>query len=203
MTHNANQDARPLASAEKRAEAIVGALKDKGLLSDEFVPEYAAHASQKWTSDNGAKAVAKAWLDSEFRARLDEDATATLAEMGYVGPPQQTRIKALFNTPTEQNVVVCTQCSCTAWAVLGFPPDWYKDPEYRARAVRESRRVLSELGLELSKSVSIRMWDTTADSRYFVIPVRPEGTEGWSENELAAIVTQDCMIGVANPTVAR
>ncbi|VVE13774.1 nitrile hydratase subunit alpha [Pandoraea cepalis] len=190
---------RPLAAPEKRAEAIVGALKDKGLISDQDIAQYAAHAAQRWSADNGAKVVARAWLDHDFRARLDSDATATLAELGYVGPPQQTRIKALFNTPTLQNVVVCTQCSCTAWAVLGFPPDWYKVPEYRARAVRESRQVLRELGLELPSSVQIRMWDTTADSRYFVIPVRPEGTDDWGEKQLSEIVTQDCMIGVANP----
>jgi nitrile hydratase len=193
----------PVAPAEQRAEALASALKEKGLLPDGFVEEYLQHAEQAWKPENGAKVVARAWLDAAYRERLATDATAAVAELGYFGPPQQKRIVALFNTPVLQNVVVCTQCSCTAWPVLGFPPDWYKDVEYRARAVRESRGVLRELGLDLPQRVQIKMWDTTADTRYFVVPVRPDGTDGWAAEELAAIVTQDCMIGVANPILPQ
>ncbi|MGY2492248.1 nitrile hydratase subunit alpha [Cupriavidus sp. CP313] len=193
----------PIAAAEQSANALASALADQGLLPEGFIDDYLRNADEAWKHENGARVVARAWRDDAFRERLATDATAAVAELGYVGPPQQKRIVALFNTPTLQNAVVCTQCSCTSWAVLGFPPDWYKDVEYRARAVRESRKVLSELGLDLPESVQIKMWDTTADTRYFVVPVRPDGTDGWTEEELAAIVTQDCMIGVANPVVPQ
>ena len=150
---------------------------------------------------NGARVVARAWLDADYRKRLLDDGTAACAELGYSGP-QGEYIVALEDTPTLHNVIVCTQCSCTAWPVLGLPPDWYKSPEYRARVVREPRPVLRELGLELPASVAIRVWDTTAETRYMVLPLRPSGTEAWSEDQLAALVSREAMIGVALVDVA-
>jgi len=145
---------------------------------------------------NGAKVVARAWVDPAYRARLLADGTAACAELGFEGP-QGEYIVVLENTPRLHNVIVCTQCSCTAWPVLGLPPDWYKSPAYRARVVREARTVLHEMGLDLPADVAIRVWDTSAETRYLVLPLRPAGTEGWSEERLAAIVTREAMIGVA------
>jgi nitrile hydratase len=140
--------------------------------------------------------VAKAWTDPAFRARLFENGTAACAELGYQGIEGEY-IVVLENTPTLHNVIVCTQCSCTAWPVLGLPPDWYKSPEYRSRVAREPRPVLRELGLELPAEMNIRVWDTTAETRYLVLPLRPPGTDGWSEEQLRKIVTREAMIGVA------
>jgi len=140
--------------------------------------------------------VARAWTDPDFRARLLEDATSACAEMGYAGP-QGEYIVALEDTPDRHNVIVCTQCSCTAWPVLGLPPDWYKSPAYRARVVREPRRVLREMGLELSDEIAIRVWETSAETRYMVIPLRPEGTQSLTEDALASLVSREALIGVA------
>jgi nitrile hydratase len=145
---------------------------------------------------NGAKVVAKAWTDEEYRARLLDDATAAIAELGYSGP-QGEHIVAVPNTATVHNVVVCTLCSCYPWPVLGLPPSWYKDPAYRARIVREPRRALAEMGLTLGDDVDVRVWDSSSEVRYLVLPERPAGTEGLSEEELASLVTRDAMVGVA------
>jgi len=179
-----------------RAAALKEALSDKGLVPDGFLEGVVTQYEQEWTDRNGARVVAKAWSDPEYRRRLLADGTAACAELGYSGV-QGEFIVALEDTPTLHNVVVCTQCSCTAWPVLGLPPDWYKSPAYRSRVVRESRQVLRELGLDLPASVAIRVWDTTAETRYLVLPLRPAETEGWSEERLAAIVTREAMIGVA------
>lgn len=179
-----------------RAAALRDALADKGLVPDGFLEGVAAQYEQEWTDRNGARVVAKAWSDVEYRKRLLADGTAACAELGYSGV-QGEYIVVLEDTPTLHNVIVCTQCSCTAWPVLGLPPDWYKSPEYRSRVVRDSRRVLRELGLDLPGEVAIRVWDTTAETRYMVLPLRPPDTEGWSEEQLAAIVTREAMIGVA------
>jgi nitrile hydratase len=144
--------------------------------------------------------VARAWVDPAYRERLLRDGTAACDQFGYTGV-QGEYIVALENTPTLQNVIVCTLCSCTAWPVLGLPPDWYKSFEYRARVVRESRTVLREMGLDLPPEVEIRVWDTTAETRYMVLPFRPAGTEGWTEQELASLVTKDVLIGIARPEV--
>jgi nitrile hydratase len=151
---------------------------------------------EPWKPENGAHVVAKAWTDAQFRERLFQDGTAACAELGYKGPQGEYMV-ALENTATLHNVIVCTQCSCTAWPILGLPPDWYKSPEYRARVAREPRPVLRELGLDLPEAIKIRVWDTTAETRYFVLPMRPAGTEGWSEGQLRKIVTRDSMIGIA------
>ncbi len=145
---------------------------------------------------NGAKVVARAWSDPDYHARLLADGTAACAELGFEGP-QGEYIVVLEDEPELHHVIVCTQCSCTAWPVLGLPPDWYKSPEYRARVAREPRRVLHEMGLDLPASVQIRVWDTTAETRYLVLPLRPPATAGWDEGRLSGLVTRDSMIGVA------
>jgi len=186
----------PPAPPVARAQAVVDALAEKGLVPEGFLETVRAGAAEAWSPRNGARVVARAWVDPEYRKRLLADGTAACAELGYAGP-QGEYIVVLEDTPSLHNVIVCTQCSCTAWPVLGLPPDWYKSPEYRARVVREPRRVLHEMGLDLPERVAIRVWDTTAETRYMVLPVRPAGTEGWSEERLAEIVTRDAMIGVA------
>jgi len=145
---------------------------------------------------NGAKVVAKAWVDPEYKARLLEEGTSAIAELGFKGP-QGEHIDVLENTPTVHNVVVCTLCSCYPWPVLGLPPGWYKDPAYRSRMVREPRKLLSELGLTLGDDVEIRVWDSSTEVRYMVLPERPAGTDNLSEEELAGLVTRDAMVGVA------
>jgi len=184
------------APVAERAQALVDALTDKQLVPEGFLDSVVASATEQWSPRNGARVVARAWLDPEYRKRLLADGTAACAELGYAGP-QGEYIVVLEDTPALHNVIVCTQCSCTAWPMLGLPPDWYKRPEYRARVVREPRPVLRELGLELPESVAIRVWDTTAETRYMVLPLRPAGTENCKEEELAALVSREAMIGVA------
>ncbi len=184
------------APAADRARALEAALVDKGLVPEGFLETFRFVAEQKWSPRNGAKVVARAWTDPAYRMRLLADGTAACAELGFAGP-QGEYIVVLEDTPSVHNVIVCTQCSCTAWPVLGLPPDWYKSPEYRARVVRESRTVLREMGLDVPADVEIRVWDTTAETRYLVLPLQPAGTEGWTEERLAGIVTREAMIGVA------
>jgi nitrile hydratase subunit alpha len=148
---------------------------------------------------NGARVIAKAWTDPDYRRRLLEDGTAAIAELGYTGP-QGEHIDVLQNSATVHNVVVCTLCSCYPWPVLGLPPSWYKDPAYRARVVREPRRLLAEMGLTLDDDVEIRVWDSSSEVRYLVLPERPAGTDGLSEEALAALVTRDAMVGVGRVT---
>ncbi len=186
----------PSTAPADRARALAEALAEKGLVPDGFLDAVPARAAELFSSRNGARVVARAWVDADYRKRLLEDGTRACAELGYAGP-QGEYIVALANTPELHNVIVCTQCSCTAWPVLGLPPDWYKSPEYRARAVKEPRRLLREMGLDLPESVSIRVWDTSAETRYMVLPLRPSGTEGWPEDRLAELVSREAMIGVA------
>lgn len=185
------------APVEARARALESALNARGLIPEKFIEE-THDVFDQWVPENGARVAARAWVDGAFRSRLLTDATAACGELGF-GGAEGGFIVALENTPTLQNVIVCTLCSCTAWPVLGLPPDWYKSFEYRSRVVRESRRVLREMGLDLPPEVKIRVWDTTAETRYMVLPFRPDGTEGWSEQQLAAIVSKDALIGVARP----
>jgi len=183
-----------------RARALAEALSEKGLVPDGFLDAVRRTAEELWSPHNGARVVARAWVDPDYRKRLLEDGTRACAELGYSGP-QGEYIVVLEDTPDVHNVIVCTQCSCTAWPVLGLPPDWYKSPEYRARVVKEPRRVLREMGLDLPESVSIRVWDTSAETRYMVLPLRPAGTEDWSEDQLARLVSREAMIGVARVAV--
>ena len=188
-------DKRETAPIERRASAVKAALVENGRVSAQMFDEV-VHMAEDWKPENGARVVARAWTDPDFMARLRSDATAACAELGYSGA-QGEYIVALENNASCHNVVVCTQCSCTAWPVLGLPPDWYKSPEYRARVVRQPRKVLLEMGLEVDAHVSLRVWETSAETRYFVIPMRPEGTEDWSSDQLAKLISREALIGVA------
>jgi nitrile hydratase subunit alpha len=179
-----------------RAAAVKQALVDKGLLTPSAINQIVHLAEEEWKPQNGARVVARAWIDSDFKARLLDNGTVACAELGYEGP-QGEYIVAIEDTPDRHNVIVCTQCSCTAWPVIGLPTDWYKSPEYRARVVREPRPVLRELGLELPDDIAIRVWETNAETRYMVIPLRPAGSEGWTEEQLAELVTREALIGTA------
>jgi nitrile hydratase len=185
------------ASVEDRVDAIQAALDAKGLNASEAVEEIGHKTQEEWLPRNGARIVARAWVDPEFRKRLMANGRDAALEMGFAMPKHHRHLVVLENTPKVQNVICCTLCSCTAFTLIGLPPDWYKDLQYRSRVVRESRTVLKELGLELEPSVEIRVWDTTADTRYMVLPERPAHTAGWTEEQLAAIVTRDSLIGVA------
>jgi nitrile hydratase len=185
------------ATLEQRVDAIQAAFEERGMKPAEFIEEFKHTAEEKWIPENGARVVAKAWTDPAFKQRLLANGREAVAELGLTMPPHHRHLVVLENTPTLQNVICCTLCSCTAFSIIGLPPDWYKDLEYRARVVRQSRTVLKEMGLDLPLSIDIRVWDTTADTRYMVLPVRPAGTEGWSEEKLAGLVTKDAMIGVA------
>jgi nitrile hydratase len=181
---------------EVRTRALESLLYEKGLLSPAAVDTLIGAFERDLGPLNGARVIARAWVDPEFKRRLLEDATAAIAELGF-GGLQGEHMVAVENTPEAHNVVACTLCSCYPWPVLGLPPRWYKDPAYRARIVIEPRKVLSEFGLELDDGVEVRVWDSSAEIRYLVLPERPAGTEGMSEEELAALVTRDSMIGVA------
>jgi len=185
------------ASVERRAAAIEAALEAQGLKPAEFIDEMTRRAEEDWVPQNGARLVARAWTDPAFRQRLLANGRATVAELGFELPRHHRHLVVLENTATVHNVICCTLCSCTAFTIIGLPPDWYKDLEYRARVVRESRTVLKEMGLALPPEMEIRVWDTTADTRYVVLPLQPPETLGWPEEKLAAIVTRDSMIGVA------
>jgi len=186
-----------IASIEKRVAAIESVLEDHAMQAAAFVDTFNRWATEEWIPENGARVVAKAWSEPDFRSRLLADGIAAIRELGLSMPAHHRHLVALENTATVHNVICCTLCSCTAFTVIGLPPDWYKDLEYRARVVRESRSVLREMGLALAPQIEIRVWDTTADTRYMVLPERPPGTEGWSHERLAALVTKEGMIGVA------
>ena len=186
-----------IASMERRVDAIQAALDERGMNATEAVEELNHLALDQWVPQNGARVVARAWVDPGFRERLLANGRAAVTELGIPMPKHHRHLVVLENTPTVQNVICCTLCSCTAFTIIGMPPGWYKDLEYRARVVRDARKVLGELGLTLPESMKIRVWDTTNDTRYMVLPVRPPYTAGWTEDQLAALVTQDSMIGVA------
>jgi len=185
------------APIEKRVEAIQSVIAERGENVAQALEELGHLAQEQWIPQNGARVVARAWVDQEFRKRLLANGREAVAELGLTMPKHHRHLVVLENSPAVQNVICCTQCSCTAFSLIGLPPDWYKDLEYRARVVRESRTVLKEMGLDLAPEVEVRVWDTTADTRYMVLPERPAGTDGWSEERLAAIVTRDGLIGVA------
>ncbi|MFZ2651250.1 MAG: nitrile hydratase subunit alpha [Burkholderiaceae bacterium] len=188
---------RRTASMQDRVDAIEAALDEGGFKVTPAVDELARLAQQEWLPRNGARVVAKAWVDPAFRARLLADGRAAVAELGLAMPAHHRHLVVLENTDAVHNVICCTLCSCTAFTLIGLPPDWYKDLEYRARIVRQSRTVLKEMGLDLPPEVEIRVWDTTADTRYLVLPEQPRHSVGWPEEALASIVTRDSMIGVA------
>ena len=178
-----------------RARAIESLLIEKGLLSSDDVDALVQAYEQDIGPLRGARVVARAWVDPAYRERLLADGSAAIAELGLDG--LRNKLVVVENTPAVHNLVVCTLCSCYPWAVLGLPPTWYKSFAYRSRAVVEPRAVLREFGLELDESVEVRVWDSTSEVRYMVLPERPSGTEAMSAEELAALVTRDAMIGVA------
>lgn len=179
---------------EARVKALETVLTEKGLIDPAAIDAIVETYETKVGPRNGARVVAKAWVDADFADWLKRDATAAIASLGFTGR-QGEHMRAVFNTPDTHNLVVCTLCSCYPWSVLGLPPVWYKAPPYRSRAVIDPRGVLAEFGLTLPEATRIRVWDSTAELRYLVIPERPADTEGFSEGELAALVTRDSMIG--------
>ncbi|MEO5701900.1 MAG: nitrile hydratase subunit alpha [Casimicrobiaceae bacterium] len=184
-------------SIEDRVKVVQAVLEDRGLDAGVGVQELDHLAQEEWVPQNGARVVARAWSDPAFRARLLVDGRTAVTELGLPMPKHHRHLVVLENTPTVHNVICCSLCSCTAFTLIGLPPDWYKDFEYRSRVVRESRTVLKEMGLDLPPEIEIRVWDTTADTRYIVLPMQPPGTAGWPEDKLASVVTRDSMIGVA------
>jgi len=186
-----------IAAVERRVDAIQEAFEVRGFKPAEAIEQLERLAEEAWIPQNGARVVAKAWTDPAFKQRLLANGRDAVAELGLTMPAHHRHLVVLENTLSVQNVICCTLCSCTAFTIIGLPPDWYKDLEYRARIVRQSRTVLHEMGLDLAADVEIRIWDTTADTRYMVLPLRPPHTAGWSEAQLAQIVTKESMIGVA------
>jgi nitrile hydratase len=185
------------APVERRVAALEQAFEERNLIPGGFIEEFSRITEEDWVPANGAKVVARAWTDPGFKQRLLANGKAAVAELGFTMPEHHKHLVVLENTPSLQNVICCTLCSCTAFTIIGLPPGWYKDFEYRSRVVRQSRTVLREMGLDLPAAVDINVWDTTADTRYMVLPVQPPETIGWPEDKLAAIVTKESMIGVA------
>src|SRR3954463_763505 len=185
----------PLAPVEARVAAIESVLLAAELFPSELLDDIADDFEHNLGPLNGAKVVARAWMDAGYKQRLLTDATAAIAELGF-GGAEGDHMVVVENTPDVHNLVVCTLCSCYPWPTLGLPPKWYKAPAYRSRAVREPRALLREMGLSLAEDVEIRVWDSSAEARYLVLPMRPDGTDDMSEEQLAGIVTRDSMIGV-------
>jgi nitrile hydratase len=194
VTH-AEDTIDPGMSLALRTEALESLLVERGLADVQTIETFIGIYEKQVGPMNGAKVVARAWTDSEYKQRLLADGTAAAAELGFKGP-QGEHIVVLENTATEHHVVVCTLCSCYPWPLLGLPPSWYKDSAYRSRVVREPRKVLAEWGTELADDVDVRVVDSSSEVRYFVLPERPAGTESMSEEELATLVTRDAMVGV-------
>ena len=184
----------PPESLALRVKSMETLLVERGLINPEAVETFVQYYENEVGPRNGAQVVAKAWTDPAYRERLLANATAAIKELGFGGLQGEDMV-VLENTPEVHNVIVCTLCSCYPWPVLGLPPTWYKSFAYRSRIVREPRAVLREFGLEISDDVEVRVYDSNAELRYMVLPMRPEGTEGWSEEQLAEIITRDSMIG--------
>jgi nitrile hydratase len=199
---HAPEDERSRANA-LRAEALEALLVERGLVRAEQIDAIVARYEQEIGPLNGARVVARAWSDPGFKARLLADAWPAIRELDLPTGGERTPVVVLENTPGVHNVVVCTLCSCYPSSLLGLPPTWYKSPPYRSRVVREPRAVLRELGLELAPEVEVRVWDSSSEIRYMVLPERPPGSEGLSEEALRALVTRDALIGVALPGAAR
>jgi nitrile hydratase len=189
-----DHDHSELSETELRVRALETLLTEKGYIDPPALDALIETYETKIGPKNGARVVARAWTDPDYRDRLLEDATAAIAEFGFTGR-QGEHMVAVENTEGTHNMVVCTLCSCYPWTVLGLPPVWYKSAPYRSRAVRDPRGVLEEFGVRLPEGKEIRVWDSTAEVRYLVIPERPRGTDGWSEDDLAGLVTRDSMIG--------
>jgi len=199
--HHDEHEQRAPSALELRVRALEALLTEKGYIDPPALDVLIDAYETKIGPRNGAQVVARAWCDPQFRAWLLKDATSAIASLGFTGR-QGEHMVAVENTPELHNMVVCTLCSCYPWSVLGLPPTWYKSAPYRARAVKDPRGVLKEFGVELPESTRIRIWDSTAEVRYLVLPQRPPGTEHLSEHELAALVTRDSMIGTGLPASA-
>jgi nitrile hydratase len=200
--HDHAHDHSELSETELRVRALESILIEKGYVDPAALDLLIETYERKVGPRNGARVVARAWTDPAYRALLLEDATPAIGELGYAGR-QGEHIVAVENTPAQHNMVVCTLCSCYPWPVLGLPPVWYKSAPYRSKAVQDPRGVLKDFGFELPPQTDIRVWDSTAEIRYLVVPMRPAGTEGWSEERLAALVTRDSMIGTGLPKPAE
>jgi nitrile hydratase len=190
-------DATPMASIEQRLDAIQTVLHRHGMQPAEFIDTFDELAHEHWVPANGAGLIARAWTDPAFKQLLLTDGMAAIREAGLSMPVHHRHFVVLENTADIHNVICCTLCSCTAFTIIGLPPDWYKDLAYRSRAVREARTVLREMGLDLPAQTQIRVWDTTADTRYMVMPQRPSGTEDMTVAQLTAMISKDALIGVA------
>ena len=188
----------PPSAPALRIKALESLLVEKGLVDPGAVEEIIDQFEKRIGPRNGAKVVAHAWADPAYKKRLLEDGSKAIAELGFAGLQGEDMV-ILENTPTVHNVVVCTLCSCYPWPTLGLPPNWYKAAPYRARIVLEPRKVLAEFGLDVPADVEVRVWDSNAEIRYMVLPMRPAGTDGWSEEKLAELVTRDTMIGTQVP----
>jgi nitrile hydratase subunit alpha len=186
----------PVSPIERRVDALRELLTERGLIPDGYIEEVTRMYESEIGPLNGAKVVARAWTDPAYKERLLQDGTAAIRELGFGGAEGEHMV-VVENTPDVHNVVVCTLCSCYPWPVLGLPPSWYKDPPYRARMVREPRTLLAEMGCPVPDGTEIRVWDSSAEVRYLVLPRRPAGTDDLPEEELAGLVTRDSMIGVA------
>ncbi len=190
-------DTTPTASIEQRLDAIQTVLQRQGMQPAEFIDTFDELAHEHWVPANGAGLIARAWTDPAFKQLLLSNGMAAIREAGLSMPPHHRHFVVLENTADLHNVICCTLCSCTAFTIIGLPPDWYKELAYRSRVVREARTVLREMGLNLPAHTQIRVWDTTADTRYMVMPQRPAGTEALSIDQLTALISKDALIGVA------
>ena len=191
--HNA-----PLSDAALRVKALEALLVEKGLIDPQALDALIETYEKKVGPHNGARVVARAWTDLDYKRRLLENATSAIAELGYTGIQGEDMV-VVENAPEIHNMVVCTLCSCYPWPTLGLPPNWYKSAPYRSRAVIDPRGVLREFGVDVPDTTEVRVWDSNAELRYLVLPMRPEGTDGMSEDELASLVTRDSMIGTGLP----
>jgi nitrile hydratase len=196
--HDHDHEGSALSETALRVRALESLLVEKGYVDPDALDRLIDTYETKVGPRNGARVVARSWADAEFKRWLLSDGTAAIASLGYTGR-QGEHIVALENTADVHNLVVCTLCSCYPWPVLGLPPVWYKSAPYRSRAVLDPRGVLADFGVSLNETTEVRVWDSTAELRYLVIPTRPEGTESWSEERLAALVTRDSMIGTGLP----
>ena len=192
-----NTDTTPIATIEQRLDAIQTVLQRHGMQPAEFINTFDELAHEHWVPANGAGLIARAWTDPAYKQLLLSDGMAAIREAGLSMPVHHRHFVVLENTADTHNVICCTLCSCTAFTIIGLPPDWYKELAYRSRVVREARTVLREMGLDLTAQTQIRVWDTTADTRYMVMPQRPAGTEGLSIEQLTALISKDALIGVA------
>jgi nitrile hydratase len=195
-----SEDVKPT-DAALRVKAIESLMIEKGLVDPSALDAIVDIYETKIGPRNGARVIAKAWVDPAYKARLLADGTAAIAELGYTGVQGEDMV-VVENTPTVHNLVVCTLCSCYPWPTLGLPPNWYKSAPYRSRAVMDPRGVLDEFGVAVPDTTEVRVWDSSAELRYLVLPLRPEGTEDLTEAELAALVTRDAMIGTGLPAAA-